>query len=164
MLFSSNHLVVKGEQTHTVVPYAHIVDVCVARGWGGERCGKPLVNMGPLKLFSSSVLIGSDPHSGSVYPDSGCLCYEGKERETPDNHGLSELFSSSPLLVTGELTHTVVLYAHTVVVCVVKGGGPLINMGPLKLFSSSFLKGIHPHSGSVYPRSGCVLFHTGKPL
>ena len=36
MLFSSNHLVVKGEQTHTVVPYAHIVDVCVARGWGGE--------------------------------------------------------------------------------------------------------------------------------
>ena len=54
--------------------------------------------------------------------------------------GLLKLFSSIHLVVTGELTHTVVPYAHTVVVCVLKGGGPLINMGPLKLFSSSFFE------------------------
>ena len=45
------------------------------------------MNMGPLKLFSSIVLFGIDPHSGSVYPHSGCLCYEGMEGGTPDNRG-----------------------------------------------------------------------------
>ena len=50
----------------------------------------------------------------------------------------------------GELTHTVV---------VMLGGGLLVNMGPLKLFSSSFLRGIDPHSGSVY-----VLFNIGGNL
>ena len=41
---------------------------------------------------------------------------------------------------------------HTVVVCVVKGGGgaALINMGLLKVFSSSFFREIDPHSGFVY--------------
>ena len=51
---------------------------------------EPLINMEPLKLFSSSFLKGLtliDPHSGSVYPHSGCLCYEGVEGEIPDNHG-----------------------------------------------------------------------------
>ena len=55
----------------------------------------------------------------------------------------------------GELTHTVVF-------CVVKGGGggvTLVNIGPLQLFSSSFLRGIDPHSGSVY-----VLFNIGGSL
>ena len=37
--------------------------------------------------------------------------------------GLLELFSDTHLVVTGELTHTVVPYTHTVVVCVVKGRG-----------------------------------------
>ena len=36
---------------------------------------------------------------------------------------------------------------HTVVVCVAKGGGAaLINMGLLKVFSSSFFREIDPHS------------------
>ena len=42
---------------------------------------------------------------------------------------------------------------HTVVVCVAKGGrggAALINMGPLKVISSSFFREIDPHSGSVY--------------
>ena len=64
--------------------------------------------------------------------------------------GLLKLFSSSHLVVTGELTHTVDRYADTVMVCVAKGGGGLlINKGPLQLFSSGFLRGIDPHSGSV---------------
>ena len=37
--------------------------------------------------------------------------------------GLLKLFSSTHLVATGKLTHTVVPYAHTVVVCVPKGGG-----------------------------------------
>ena len=79
--------------------------------------------------------------------------------------------------------YTVVVCAHTVVMCVVLQGEPLINMGPwklfssivhsgclcceggealvnmgvLKLFSSSFLRESEPHSGSVYTHSGCWL-------
>ena len=30
---------------------------------------------------------GIDPLSDSVYPQSGCLCYEGVEGETTENHG-----------------------------------------------------------------------------
>ena len=45
------------------------------------------MNMEPLKLYSSRALFGIDPHSGSVYPHSGCLCYEGMEGGTPDNRG-----------------------------------------------------------------------------
>ena len=60
---------------------------------------EPLINMEPLKLFSSSFLKELtliDPHSGSVYPHSGCLCYEGVEGETPDNHGvLKVVFQTS---------------------------------------------------------------------
>ena len=81
MLFSSSHLVVTGEKTHTVVPYANTVVVCLVNGGGS------LVNMGPLRLFSSSVMIGIDPHSGSVYPHSGCLCYERMEGASPNNRG-----------------------------------------------------------------------------
>ena len=47
--------------------------------------------------------------------------------------GLLNLFSSTHLVVTGELTHTVVPYAHTVVVCVVKGGGTPDKHGTLKV-------------------------------
>ena len=61
--------------------------------------------------------------------------------ETPITMGFLKLFSSSHLLVTGELTHTVVQSTHTVVVCVVKrGGGPLMNMGTLKFISSSLFR------------------------
>ena len=45
------------------------------------------MNMGPLKLFSSIVLFGIDPHSGSVYPHIGCLCYEGMEGGLQDCTG-----------------------------------------------------------------------------
>ena len=34
MLLSSSHLVVTGEKIHTVVPYAHKVEVCIVRGVG----------------------------------------------------------------------------------------------------------------------------------
>ena len=33
--WTSTHLVVTGEKTHTVVPYAHPVVVCVVKGGGG---------------------------------------------------------------------------------------------------------------------------------
>ena len=46
-----------------MVPYAHTVVVCVVKRGGDE------------------------PNSGSVYPHSGCLFYEGIEGETPDEHG-----------------------------------------------------------------------------
>ena len=39
LLFSSNHLVVTGELTHTVVPYAHTVVVCVLKGGGADKHG-----------------------------------------------------------------------------------------------------------------------------
>ena len=58
--------------------------------------GGGLINMGPLKLFSSSFWRGIDPHSGSVYPHSGCLCYKRVEGETPDNYGvLKVVFQTS---------------------------------------------------------------------
>ena len=48
-------------------------------------------------------------------------------------------------------------YAHTVVVCDVKGrGGTTDKYGALKVVFHSFLKGltlIDPHSGSVYPQT-----------
>ena len=79
--------------------------------------------------------------------------------------GLFKFSSSTHVVVTVKLTHTVVPYAHTVVVCVVKGG-PLKNMGLLKLFFSSFLRRIDPHSGSVYPYRSCLCYGRveGKPL
>ena len=49
--------------------------------------GGGLVNMEPLKLYSSRALFGIDPHSGSVYPHSGCLCYERMEGASPNNRG-----------------------------------------------------------------------------
>ena len=122
--------------------------------------------MGPFRLLSSSVLIGIDPHSGSVYPYSGCLCYEGMEGEIPDNHGdLKVVFQKSFTCHRGIDPHSGSVCSHSGWFCCEGGGrGPLINMGPLKLFFSSFLRRIHPHSGSVYPHSGCVLFYRWKPL
>ena len=78
--------------------------------------------MGVFKLFSSSV------HSGCVCPHSGDVyCFIGG---TPDKHGdLKVVFQ---LFFTGELTHTVVSSAHTVVDCVVKRrrrGAALVNTG-----------------------------------
>ena len=86
-----------------MVPSTHTVVVCVMKGWRGEPLitvvllkfyyvkrgvGRGvLVNMEPLKLSSSRALFGIDPHSGSVYPNRGCLCYEGMEGGTPDNRG-----------------------------------------------------------------------------
>ena len=37
--------------------------------------------------------------------------------------GLSKLFASTYLVITGRLTHTVVADAHTVIVCIAKAGG-----------------------------------------
>ena len=55
---------------------------------------------------------------------------------TPNKHGALKVVFQ--LLFSGELTYTVVPCAHTVVVCVVVGGGPVINRWPLKLLSSGF--------------------------
>ena len=71
-----------------MVPRSHTVVVCVIKRWRGGG----LVNMEPLKLYSSRALFGIDPHSGSVYPHSGCLCYEGMEGEPLISVGLSLLF------------------------------------------------------------------------
>ena len=53
----------------------------------GPARGEPLKNMGLWQLISSSFLMCIYPHSGSVYPYNGCLCYEVVEGVTPDNHG-----------------------------------------------------------------------------
>ena len=91
-----------GELTHTVVPYAQTVVLCVVMGGGGT----PLIQMGPL-FNSSSFLRGIDPHSGSVYPHSGCLCYDEVEGETPDNHGtLKVVFKYSATCHRGIDTHS----------------------------------------------------------
>ena len=79
--------------------------------------------MGFLKLFSSSFLRG---FTYTVVPCNHAMVvcvmkgWRGKPLITM---GLLNLFSSTHLVVTGELTHTVVPYTHTVVVCVVKGRG-----------------------------------------
>ena len=92
------------------------------------------MNMEPLKLSSSRALFGIDPHSGSVYPHSGCLCYEGMEGGTPDNRG-----------------------ALKVVLCEKGGGAALVNMEPLKLYSSRALFGIDPHSRTKIGSSHQIL-------
>ena len=68
-----------------------------------------------------------------MYPHSSYLCYEGVEGETPDNHRALEVVSSSHLVITGGLTHKVVPYAHTVVVCIGKGGGTSDKHGALNV-------------------------------
>ena len=118
--------------------------VCPPSGCLCCEGGGPLVNMGPLKLFSSSVLIGIDLHSGSVYPHSGCLCYEGMDQYSSSCHWGKDPHSCSVCPPSGCLC------------CEGGGGGLLVNMGLLKLFSSIVLFGIDPHSGSVYPHSGCL--------
>ena len=98
---------------------------------------EPLINMEPLKLFSSSFLRGIYPHSGSVYPYNGCLCYEGVEGETPDNHeALKVVLQYSSSYHRGIDPHRCCWCPHRDC-CIVNGGeGTLINMGALKLFSS----------------------------
>ena len=65
------------------------------------------------------------------------MCYEGLEGETPENHGALKVVCQYLSSYQRVLTHTVVADAHTVIVCIAKaGGGTLINMGALKLFSS----------------------------
>ena len=64
-----------GGLTYTVVPSAHTVVVCVVKGGGG---GGALINMGPLKVISSSFYRRIDPHSGFVCSHIGCLCCEGR--------------------------------------------------------------------------------------
>ena len=46
--------------------------------------------------------------------------------------GLLKLFSSTHLVITGGLTHTVVADAHTVIVCIVKGRGDSDKHGSIK--------------------------------
>ena len=91
------------------------------------------INMTFQKRFSSSVLRSINPHSDSVYTHSGCLDHE----------------SCLTILFWGQLTYTVVLRAHTVVVCVVMEGGDPDTQGPWTLFSIGILSWIIPHSGSV---------------
>ena len=51
--------------------------------------------MGLLKLFSSSFYRRIETHSGSVCPDSGCMCCEGRGGAALINMGLlTVLFSS----------------------------------------------------------------------
>ena len=64
--------------------------------------------------------------------------------ETPITMGFLKLFSSSHLLVTGEMTHTVVQSTHTVVVCVVKRGGGADKHGALKVVFQNFFEGDSP--------------------
>ena len=48
--------------------------------------GESLINMGPLKVISSSFYRRIDPHSGFVCSHIGCLCCEEEkegERERP---------------------------------------------------------------------------------
>ena len=40
--------------------------------------GGSLINMGPLKVISSSFYRRIDPHSGFVCSHIGCLCCEGR--------------------------------------------------------------------------------------
>ena len=68
--------------------------------------------------------------------------------------GLLKLFSSSHLLVTGDMTHTVVLCAHTVVVCGVKGG---ITMGILMFISTTHLLVTGEKTHTVVPYAHTVV-------
>ena len=67
--------------------------------------------------------------------------------------GLLKLLSSGRLVLTGELTQTVISYTQTVVVCAGKGGqgggeeGTNDKHGALKLFSKSWGRGINKKSG-----------------
>ena len=65
------YLLFSGQLAHTVVLCAHTVVVCVVVGGG------PLINMGPSKLFCTSVLRSINPHRGCLYCGGG----------TPDKHG-----------------------------------------------------------------------------
>ena len=128
-----------------MVPCTHTVVVCVMKGWKG----KPLINMGLLKLFSKShlVVIVELTHTVVRYAHTVVVNVVKGSGGTPDKHrALKVVFQ---YFLRG-LTHTVVPSNHTVTVCVVKGwrGKPLITIGLLKMFSSSFLRGIDPNSGS----------------
>ena len=84
-LFSTTHLVVTGELTHTVVPYTHTVVVCVMKRWRG----KPLITMGLLKLFSSTHLVvtGELTHTVVSYAHTVVVCVVKGRGGTPDKHG-----------------------------------------------------------------------------
>ena len=58
---------------------ADIVFVCMSILW------KPLINMGPTNMSSSSVFRSVNPQSGSVWPHSVCVYVYIVE--TPDKHG-----------------------------------------------------------------------------
>ena len=68
-----------------------------------------------------------------MYPHSDFLGMKGWRGKPLITMGLLKLFSSTSLAVTGELTQTVVPYAHPVVVSVVKGRGTFDKHGALKL-------------------------------
>ena len=56
---------------YIVVVLIHTVVVCFVKGGGG---GGGLLNMGPWKLFSSSIFRSINPHSGFLSLHSGFLC------------------------------------------------------------------------------------------
>ena len=65
-----NWLFVLLEAVHTVIVCAYRVVVCVAGVGPGEH--------GALKVIFNSLLRSNNPHSGCVYPQSGCLCCRGQ--------------------------------------------------------------------------------------
>ena len=79
-------------------------------------------NLGLWKLFSSGDFRTTNPHTGCLSCGRQVVVcvMKGCRGKPVISMGLLKLFSSTHLVVTGELTHTVVPYAHTVVVYIVK--------------------------------------------
>ena len=87
--------------------------LCVLTEWLFVLQGAGPGEHGALKVVFSSVLRSNNPHSGCVYPQSGCLCCRGR---TLVNMGLWKLFYK---VIWGEFIHKVVVCAHRVIVCLV---------------------------------------------
>ena len=102
----------------------HTLVVCVV----GEQAQ---VNVGLWKLFSMGYLRWIKTQSGCMCPHSFCLCCGGK---TPYKNCSDKCV---PVVFWGQLTHTVVVCVHKVVVCVV-GGGPWWTWGSENWFPVVF--------------------------
>ena len=76
-------MVFTGELTHTVVPYAQTVVVCVLKRGGGT----PDKHGALESCFPVGFYRGIDSHSGFVCSHSDCLCCEEEEGGGPAKHG-----------------------------------------------------------------------------
>ena len=97
LMFSSTHLVVTWELTHTVVPNAHTVVVFVMKRWREDL----LITTGLLKLFSNCHLLVTGGFTHTLVRDAHTMVVG-----VVKGRG-------------GELTLTVVPSTHKVVVCVI---------------------------------------------